>query len=234
MLESQQQQQQQQQQSNGHHPQQQDLTQQQQQQQQRRMWTKPPRVLSLEGLNPLVLGGQWLPDVKAAAGAVDASGQQPGDSPARITWQQVGVCVFVSSLASRICMCAQVTMLQSSIFSIDGVPKALSACCMAGSVEPVRQQQATALHASPGSRWPCLSQDTTCQDCRCELASTMLLPCGFSFFLGAVFTCSSCYCTLLPQVQDFDPDVLLLTPCSPCLKVALLLLLLLLLSGVGL
>jgi hypothetical protein len=62
-----------------------------QQQQQRRVWHKPPRVLSLEGLNPLVLGGQWLPDVKAAAGAVDASGQQPGDHPARITWQQVSL-----------------------------------------------------------------------------------------------------------------------------------------------
>lgn len=48
-----------------------------------------PRVLSLEGLNPLVLGGQWLPDVKLAAGAVDASGQQPGDPPTRITWEQV-------------------------------------------------------------------------------------------------------------------------------------------------
>lgn len=48
-----------------------------------------PRVLSLEGLNPLVLGGQWLPDVKLAAGAVDASGQRPGDPPTRITWEQV-------------------------------------------------------------------------------------------------------------------------------------------------
>jgi ABC-type hemin transport system substrate-binding protein len=59
-------------------------TPQQQQQQQR-----APRVLSLEGLNPLVLGGQWLPDVKLAAGAVDASGQRPGDPPTRITWEQV-------------------------------------------------------------------------------------------------------------------------------------------------
>lgn len=48
-----------------------------------------PRVCSLEGLNPLVLGGQWLPDVKLAAGAADASGQQPGDPPTRITWEQV-------------------------------------------------------------------------------------------------------------------------------------------------
>jgi hypothetical protein len=52
-------------------------------------WQRAPRVLSLEGLNPLVLGGQWLPDVKLAAGAVDASGQQPGDPPTRITWEQV-------------------------------------------------------------------------------------------------------------------------------------------------
>jgi hypothetical protein len=86
------QQQQQQQHLDSNHPKQQDHTQ-QQQQQQHRLWTKPPRVLSLEGLNPLVLGGQWLPDVKAAAGAVDASGQQPGEHPARITWQQVGLLV---------------------------------------------------------------------------------------------------------------------------------------------
>jgi hypothetical protein len=92
--------QQQPQQSSGKRPQQQDCTpppppppppqQQQQQQQQQGVWKEPPRVLSLEGLNPLVLGGQWLPDVKAAAGAIDASGQRPGDNPSRITWQQVG------------------------------------------------------------------------------------------------------------------------------------------------
>lgn len=57
-----------------------------------------PRVLSLEGLNPLVLGGQWLPDVKLAAGAVDASGQQPGDAPARITWEQVSTRCHASFL----------------------------------------------------------------------------------------------------------------------------------------
>jgi hypothetical protein len=62
-----------------------------------------PRVLSLEGVNPLVLGGQWLPDVKLAAGAVDASGQQPGDAPARITWEQVNNLnrCHASSLPSR-------------------------------------------------------------------------------------------------------------------------------------
>lgn len=54
-------------------------------------WQQAPRVLGLEGLNPLVLGGQWLPDVKLAAGCIDASGQQPGDPPTRITWEQVGV-----------------------------------------------------------------------------------------------------------------------------------------------
>eukprot|EP00775_Hariotina_reticulata_P009247 gene9247-9413_t len=48
-----------------------------------------PRVLSLEGLNPLVLGGQWLPDVKLAAGCLDASGQEAGAQPQRVTWNQV-------------------------------------------------------------------------------------------------------------------------------------------------
>eukprot|EP00878_Enallax_costatus_P031217 GHUV01034116.1.p1 GENE.GHUV01034116.1~~GHUV01034116.1.p1 ORF type:complete len:179 (+),score=39.64 GHUV01034116.1:113-649(+) len=54
------------------------------------MGSRPARVLSLEGLNTVVLGGQRrLPDVKLAAGCVDASGQKPGDAPQRITWQQV-------------------------------------------------------------------------------------------------------------------------------------------------
>jgi hypothetical protein len=70
-------------------------TQQQQQQGLQRVpqglspWQRAPRVLSLEGLNPLVLGGQWLPDVKLAAGAVDAARQSPGDAPHRITWEMV-------------------------------------------------------------------------------------------------------------------------------------------------
>jgi hypothetical protein len=50
-----------------------------------------PRVLSLEGLNPLALGGQWLPDVKLAAGCWDASGQQAGAQPERVTWSQVSL-----------------------------------------------------------------------------------------------------------------------------------------------
>jgi hypothetical protein len=54
-------------------------------------WQQAPRVLSLEGLNPLVLAGQWLPDVKLAAGAADASGQMPGEAPRRITWEEVSV-----------------------------------------------------------------------------------------------------------------------------------------------
>jgi len=47
-----------------------------------------PRVLSLEGLTPLVLGGQWLPDLKELAGGVD-EWQLPGDRPVRVTWAQV-------------------------------------------------------------------------------------------------------------------------------------------------
>lgn len=50
--------------------------------------SKWPKVLSLEGLNPLVSGGQWLPDMKARAGGKDLW-QSPGDPPIRITWQQV-------------------------------------------------------------------------------------------------------------------------------------------------
>ncbi|KAL3138055.1 hypothetical protein ABBQ38_005288 [Trebouxia sp. C0009 RCD-2024] len=47
-----------------------------------------PKVLSLEGLQPLVLGGQWLPDMKELAGGRDAW-QQPGDAPERISWEAI-------------------------------------------------------------------------------------------------------------------------------------------------
>jgi Tfp pilus assembly major pilin PilA len=70
-------------------------------------WQRAPRVLSLEGLNPLVLGGQWLPDVKLAAGAVDASGQQPGDPPTRITWEQVCVSQMYDHVAFLVSLSQQ-------------------------------------------------------------------------------------------------------------------------------
>lgn len=48
-----------------------------------------PRVLSLEGLAPLCTGGNWLPDLKYAAGCVDALGDT-GGCPARIIkWKEI-------------------------------------------------------------------------------------------------------------------------------------------------
>eukprot|EP00873_Tetraselmis_striata_P026173 jgi/Tetstr1/446437/TSEL_033979.t1 len=44
-----------------------------------------PRVVSLEGLSPLVLGGHWLPDVKRLAGGLDTL-QEPGDRAEKISW----------------------------------------------------------------------------------------------------------------------------------------------------
>ncbi len=47
-----------------------------------------PRVFSLEGINPLVIGGHWIPDLLQLAG-----GQQdrypPGCAAARVPWQEV-------------------------------------------------------------------------------------------------------------------------------------------------
>ena len=48
-----------------------------------------PRVLSLEGLSPLCVGGGWLPDVKAAAGCDDAFGDVGGAPPRVITWKEI-------------------------------------------------------------------------------------------------------------------------------------------------
>jgi iron complex transport system substrate-binding protein len=51
--------------------------------------TARPRVLSLEGLAPLCVGGGWLPDLKVAAGCEDALGDA-GGVPARILgWDDV-------------------------------------------------------------------------------------------------------------------------------------------------
>eukprot|EP01138_Halocafeteria_seosinensis_P010700 gb/GECG01010927.1/.p1 GENE.gb/GECG01010927.1/~~gb/GECG01010927.1/.p1 ORF type:complete len:1297 (+),score=152.79 gb/GECG01010927.1/:1-3891(+) len=51
--------------------------------------TTGPRVLSLEGLCPPCVGGGWLPDVKEAAGCVDALGDKGGAPSRIITWEQV-------------------------------------------------------------------------------------------------------------------------------------------------
>jgi len=50
-----------------------------------------PRVLTLSGLAPLVVGGHWLPELASLAGGQDAV-QEPGDPVERITWDQVRAC----------------------------------------------------------------------------------------------------------------------------------------------
>ena len=49
---------------------------------------RKPRVLSLEGLKPLLTGGHWLPDMKALAGGCDDL-QEPGAPAERLRWEQV-------------------------------------------------------------------------------------------------------------------------------------------------
>jgi len=48
-----------------------------------------PRVLSLEGLAPLCTGGHWLPDMKHAAGCIDALGDKSGCAARIITWEEI-------------------------------------------------------------------------------------------------------------------------------------------------
>lgn len=65
-----------------------------------------PRVLSLEGLRPLAVGGHWLPEMKALAGGLDEL-QEPGAPAELLRWEQVlayapevlilSPCVFTSS-----------------------------------------------------------------------------------------------------------------------------------------
>ncbi len=47
-----------------------------------------PKVLSLEGLRPLAVGGHWLPEMKHLAGGVDEL-QEPGAPAAGLRWEQV-------------------------------------------------------------------------------------------------------------------------------------------------
>jgi iron complex transport system substrate-binding protein len=50
-----------------------------------------PRVWSLEGVNPLVIGGHWIPDLlRLAGGAQDR--YPPGCPAARVPWQEVVEC----------------------------------------------------------------------------------------------------------------------------------------------
>eukprot|EP00929_Paragymnodinium_shiwhaense_P070475 TRINITY_DN35686_c0_g1_i7.p1 TRINITY_DN35686_c0_g1~~TRINITY_DN35686_c0_g1_i7.p1 ORF type:complete len:1087 (-),score=152.60 TRINITY_DN35686_c0_g1_i7:56-3316(-) len=48
-----------------------------------------PRVLGLECVCPLVASGQWLPDMRLRAGAVDALGDEPGSAPRRLEWPEI-------------------------------------------------------------------------------------------------------------------------------------------------
>ncbi|MCY4367321.1 MAG: ABC transporter substrate-binding protein [Chloroflexi bacterium] len=47
-----------------------------------------PRVFSLEGVNPLVIGGHWIPDMLLRAGG-DLDMFQPGCPATRLSWEQV-------------------------------------------------------------------------------------------------------------------------------------------------
>jgi hypothetical protein len=49
---------------------------------------KRPRVLSLEGLRPLAVGGHWLPEMKSLAGGSDEL-QEPGAPAVGLRWEQV-------------------------------------------------------------------------------------------------------------------------------------------------
>ena len=49
---------------------------------------KRPRVFSLEGINPIVVGGHWIPDLLQRAGGV-MNMFQPGCPATRLTWPQV-------------------------------------------------------------------------------------------------------------------------------------------------
>ena len=51
--------------------------------------TLKPSVLSLEGLSPLCTGGNWLPDIKTAAGCRDAFGEKGGADARVVTWDEV-------------------------------------------------------------------------------------------------------------------------------------------------
>ena len=47
-----------------------------------------PRVFSVEGVNPLVIGGHWIPDLLATAGG-DLGTYQPGCPAKRIDWSEI-------------------------------------------------------------------------------------------------------------------------------------------------
>jgi cobyrinic acid a,c-diamide synthase len=51
--------------------------------------TRPPSVLSLEGLAPICTGGNWLPDIKAAAGCRDALGDKGGANARILKWDEI-------------------------------------------------------------------------------------------------------------------------------------------------
>lgn len=49
---------------------------------------RPPRILLLQGLNPLILGGHWIPEVESLAGGFDGL-QKPGCGLEMLHWQRI-------------------------------------------------------------------------------------------------------------------------------------------------
>lgn len=47
-----------------------------------------PKVFSLEGINPLVAGGHWIPDLLRMAGG-DLTALMPGDNARRLEWREI-------------------------------------------------------------------------------------------------------------------------------------------------
>jgi len=54
-----------------------------------KMNSSPPKIISLEGLMPLCVAGHWYPDMKKAAGCIDALGDEGGCPARHITWEEI-------------------------------------------------------------------------------------------------------------------------------------------------
>ena len=50
-----------------------------------------PKVFSVEGVNPLVIGGHWIPDILAIAGGI-MTAHSAGCSAQRIAWEEILEC----------------------------------------------------------------------------------------------------------------------------------------------
>jgi len=182
-----------------------------------------PKVLSLEGLSPLLAAGHWLPEMKMLAGARDEL-QEPGAAATRLRWEQVRgplspPTTFPPLGDTRAPSCGARTVGAHSCGGWDDSCASRSGGWMAGAAEVAP----ACCSGEEERKWSCQCFPTEqlvgrpCSDTPSWVIACSATPPRWNPRLGAHATvlsfhpdCGERLLPLLPQVLSYAPDVLLL------------------------